>query len=224
MLLDPDALPNDGSEVRYGEVGGTPDMRALGGAFAFDHADPAVLVALLPAVVHVRGANRLGQLVGMVAEETIEARPGSDFVRSRLVELLLVEALRTTTTKSESPPGLLKGLGDERLAVAIKLMHARIDRAWTVDQLARAAALSRSTFYERFTRTLGVAPMEYLLGWRMQIARDLLRGGGLRASEVAERVGYGSGSAFSVAFRRHVGLPPARYASEARTAQKTIPG
>ena len=221
VLLDPHGLPNDGSEVRYGEAGGTPDMRALGGAFEFDHADPAVLVALLPAVVRVRGATRLAQLVGMVAEETIAPRPGSDFVRSRLVELLLVEALRPTSA-GEAPPGLLKGLGDERLAIAIKLMHARIDHAWTVDRLARAAALSRSTFCERFARTVGVAPMEYLSGWRMQIAKRLLCRDGLRASEVAERVGYGSGSAFSVAFCRHVGLPPGRYAAAVRAAEAIV--
>jgi AraC-like DNA-binding protein len=210
VLLDPADLPNDGSDVRYGEAGGAPDMRSLGGTFLFDHADPALLVSLLPTIVHVRGATRLSQLVAMVAEETTTARPGTDFVRSRLVDLLLIEAMRATSA-TDAPPGLLKGLGDERLAVALKLMHARIDHAWTVDGLARAAALSRSTFYERFTRTVGVAPMEYLLAWRMQIAKDLLRRGDLRAGEIAERVGYGSGSAFSVAFHRHVGVAPSRF-------------
>ncbi len=210
VVRDPDALPSDGSEVRYGDAGGAPDMRSLGGAFLFDGPDPSLLVSLLPAVVHVRGATRLSQLVAMVAEETTHPGPGSESALSRLVDLLLIEAMRSTTAGS-APPGLLRGLGDERLAIALKLMHAHIDRPWTVAQLAKAAALSRSTFYERFTRTVGTAPMEYLLAWRMQIARDLLRQGGLRASEIAERVGYGSGSAFSVAFQRHVGVAPTKY-------------
>ena len=210
VLRDPDALPSDGSEVRYGEAGGTPDMRSLGGAFVFDRADPALLVSLLPAVVHVHGATRLSQLVTMVAEETTHPRPGRESALSRLVELLLIEAMRASTADS-APPGLLRGLGDERLAVALNLLHAHIDRPWTVAQLASAAALSRSSFFERFTRIVGIAPMEYLLAWRMQIARQLLRQGELRASEIAERVGYGSGSAFSVAFRRHVGESPSRY-------------
>jgi AraC-like DNA-binding protein len=210
VLRDPDALPSDGSEVRYGEPDGTPDMRSLGGAFVFDRADPALLVSLLPAVVHVRDATRLSQLVAMVAEETTHPRPGRDSALSRLVELLLIEAMRATTAGS-APPGLLRGLGDERLAVALTLMHAHIGRPWTVAQLARAAALSRSTFFERFTRTVGIAPMEYLLAWRMEIAKQLLRQGELRASEIAERVGYGSSSAFSVAFRRYVGDSPSRY-------------
>src|SRR5690606_41607520 len=69
---------------------------------------------------------------------------------------------------------------------------------------------------ERFTRTVGVAPMEYLLAWRMEIAKDLLRRGEVTSAQVAERMGYGSGSAFSVAFRRHVGMAPGRYAVSVR--------
>ena len=214
VLLDPAGLPSDGSEVRYGEPGGTPDMRSLGGAFVFDRADPALLVSLLPAMVHVRGSARLSQLVEMVADETVVPRPGGTAMLSRLADLLLIEAMRATSG-GDAPQGLLRGLGDERLAVALQLMHAHIDRPWTVPQLARAAALSRSTFFERFSRAVGVAPMEYLLGWRRWIAKDLLRRGELNASEIAERVGYGSASAFSVAFRRHVGMAPGRYLREA---------
>lgn len=214
VLLDPADLPSDGSEVRYGEPDGTPDMRSLGGAFVFNRADPALLVSLLPAMVHVRGSARLSQLVEMVADETVAPRPGGTAMLSRLADLLLIEAMRATSS-GDAPQGLLRGLGDERLAVALQLMHAHIDRPWTVPQLARAAALSRSTFFERFSRAVGVAPMEYLLGWRMWIAKDLLRRGELNASEIAERVGYGSASAFSVAFRRHVGMAPGRYLREA---------
>lgn len=215
VLLDPADLPRDGSEVRYGEAGGAPDMRSLGGAFVFDDANPALLVSLLPTLVHVRGSARLSRLVAMVAEETVDALPGSAAVLSRLAELLLIEAMRATSS-GDAPPGLLRGLGDERLAPALQLMHAQLDRPWTVPKLAEAAALSRSSFFERFSRTVGVAPMEYLLGWRMQIARNLLRQGGLTAAQVAERVGYGSASAFSVAFRRHIGMAPRRYALAAR--------
>jgi AraC-like DNA-binding protein len=210
-LRDPHALPSDGSELRYGEPDGAPDMRSLGGAFVFDRDDPALLVSMLPPVVHVRGSTRLSQLVAMVAEETVEQRPGRESAMALLVELLLIEAMRSTTADG-APPGLLKGLGDERLARALTLMHAHVDQPWTVTKLAQAAALSRSTFFERFTRTVGTAPMEYLLAWRMEIAKDLLRRGDLRVSEIAERVGYGSSSAFCAAFQRQVGQPPGRYA------------
>lgn len=215
VLWDADALPSDGSEVRYGDTDGAPDMRSLGGAFVFDSGDPALLVSLLPAVMHVSGSTRLTQLVAMVAEETVAAEPGNESALSRLVELLLIEAMRSTMAGS-APPGLLRGLGDPRLAVALTLMHAQMERPWTVAQLASAAALSRSTFFERFTQVVGVAPMEYLLAWRMQLAKQWLRQGELRTSEIAERVGYGSGSAFSVAFRRYSGMAPSQYSHLAR--------
>jgi AraC-like DNA-binding protein len=215
VLLDPAELPSDGSEVRYGDAGDAPDMRSLGGTFQFDEADPALLVSLLPAVVHVRGSARLSRLVEMVAGETVAPRPGSGAVLARLAELLLIEAMRATSS-GDAPPGLLKGLGDPRLAIALARMHARIDHPWTVSELAKAAALSRSSFFARFTGTVGVAPMEYLLAWRMEIARDLLRRGELTVAQVAGHVGYGSPSAFSVAFRRHVGMAPGRYAAPPR--------
>jgi transcriptional regulator GlxA family with amidase domain len=132
-------------------------------------------------------------------------------VLGRLVEILLIEALRCSPGE-DAPPGLLRGLADPRLAPAIRQMHAQLARPWTVAQLARTAALSRSAFFERFARTVGLSPMEYLLGWRMAVARDLLRREAVGVAEVAERVGYGSASTFSTAFRRQVGQPPSRWA------------
>ncbi|GAB2888366.1 hypothetical protein GCM10027093_23900 [Paraburkholderia jirisanensis] len=95
-------------------------------------------------------------------------------------------------------------------------MHESPARPWTVAQLAKEAALSRSAFFERFSRAVGVAPIEYLLAWRMAMARSLLRFNEHSVAEVAQRVGYSSGSTFSVAFTRHVGLSPTRYAQEQR--------
>jgi AraC-like DNA-binding protein len=211
IYLDPNKVAGGHNELRYGEQEGAPDMRSLGGAFLFDCSDPGLLVSLLPMVVHVRNSVRLSQLVQMVGEESADQKPGNEFVLSRLVELLLVEAMRSATAE-HAPPGLLRGLGDERLAPALKQLHAHIDHSWTVDQLARIATLSRSAFFERFTRLVGVPPMEYLLAWRMEIAKEMLSDNELTVSQIAERVGYGSTSAFSVAFSRHVGQPPSLYA------------
>jgi len=208
--IDPKVVPGGNGERRHGDMQGAPDMRSLGGAFLFDHADPALLVSLLPRVVHVQGSERLAQFVRWVGEEYQDQKPGNEFMLSQLVGMLLIESMRWTS--ATAPPGLLRGLGDERLASALKQLHAKVDHAWTVGQLAEAAALSRSAFFERFTRTVGVAPMEYLLAWRMEIAKGLLRQDGLSVADVAERVGYGSASTFSVAFSRHVGQSPSRYA------------
>ena len=213
VLIDPKVTPSPTGEVRHGTRGGRPDVRLLGGYFVFDSPDAALLVSLLPALVHVRGAERLSVLVRLVGEEASERRTGRELVLTRLVEVLLIEALRSTSGE-DAPPGLLRGLADARLARAMQQMHDQIARPWTVAQLAKAAALSRSAFFERFTRTVGLPPMEYLLAWRMAVAKDLLRRHDLGVGEVAQRVGYASASTFSTAFSRHVGQPPSRYARQ----------
>ena len=213
VRFDPKVTATRLGDVRHGTPGGPPDVRLLGGWFVFDSPDAALLVSLLPAVVHVCGAERLSVLVRLVDEESSEGRSGRDLVLSRLVEVLLIEALRSTP-REDAPPGLMRGLADAHLASAMRQMHGQLARSWTVAQLAKTAALSRSAFFERFTRTVGLPPMEYLLAWRMAVAKDLLRRRDFGLAEVAERVGYGSASTFSTAFSRCVGLPPSRYARE----------
>lgn len=218
VFLDPRKTRGTG-ELRHGRRKGPPDVRMLGGYFAFDSPDAALLVSLLPVLLHVRGVERLPVLVNLVREESLASRPGRDLVLGRLVEVLLVEALRSTADSAGAPPGLLRGLADARVAAALRRMHEAPGRAWTVDALAREAALSRSSFFERFSRAVGMAPMEYLLAWRMALAKELLgRDANTPIADVAERVGYGSASTFSTAFSRHVGQPPGRFAREGRTA------
>ncbi len=209
--IDPKVTTAPTAEVRHGTRGGRPDVRLLGGYFVFDSPDAALLVSLLPGLIHVRGVERLSVLVRMVGDEASEKRSGRELVLGHLVSLLLVEALRSTSSE-DTPPGLLRGLADPQLAPAMRLIHGQLARSWTVAQLAKTAALSRSAFFERFTRTVGVPPMEYVLAWRMAVARGLLRRRDLGLAEVAERVGYGSASAFSTAFSRHAGQPPSHYA------------
>ena len=212
VRMDPSVAAAARGDVRHGTRHGPPDVRLLGGWFAFDSPDAALLVSLLPALMHVRGVERLSVLVRLVDAESSGQRSGRDLVLSRLVEVLLIEALRSVSG-DDAPPGLLRGLADVRIARAMRQMHGDPARGWTVAQLATKAALSRSAFYERFTRTVGLPPMEYLLAWRMALAKDLLRSRALGIAEVAERVGYGSASTFSTAFSRHVGQPPGRYAA-----------
>jgi transcriptional regulator GlxA family with amidase domain len=188
------------------------------GHCSFDSPDASLLVSLLPQIVHVRGERRLTTLVDLVREESREQRPARAVVLSRLLEVMLIEALRGAAG-TDASPGLVRGLADSRLAAAIRKMHEDPTRAWTVAELAKEAALSRSTFFERFNRTVGLAPMEYLLTWRMALAKSLLRRNECRVAEIAQRVGYGSASTFSVAFTRHVGRPPTHYAREGHATE-----
>ncbi|WNG62040.1 AraC family transcriptional regulator [Archangium gephyra] len=221
VYIDPKVMSSPRGEVRHGTRGGRPDVRLLGGYFVFGSPDADLMVPLLPALVHVRGVERLSVLVRLVGEETGGQRAGRDLVLTRLTELLLIEALRSTSG-DDAPPGLLRGLADARLAPAIRQMHGHVARSWTVEQLAKSAALSRSAFFERFTRTVGLPPMEYLLAWRMAVAKGLLRRRELGIAEVAERVGYSSASTFSTAFSRHVGQAPGRYARASHAASPAL--
>jgi len=216
----PEGFQTERAEVspgvfRLGRRDDPPDVRMLVGHCAFVASDAKLLVSLLPRLLHVRGQGRLTTLVEQVNGETRANRPGREVVLARLLEVLLIEALRSSAGPAASP-GLLRGLADDHLAVALRRMHDRPNHGWTVVELAREAALSRSTFFERFRREVGVAPMEYLLGWRMALAKDLLRREKVGVAQVAERVGYSSASTFSVAFARSVGMPPIHYAREQR--------
>ncbi|WP_115579754.1 AraC family transcriptional regulator [Xanthomonas campestris] len=206
---------DDGS-FRIGAQDGPADVRIVIGHCSFGSPDAALLVSLLPRLVHVRGEPRLTMLVNLVGEEARTNRPARAVVLARLLEVLLIEALRSLTA-SDTTPGLVRALSDARLAAALRALHGAPARAWTIDALAKEAALSRSSFFSRFNRAMGVTPMEYLLAWRMALAKTLLSEQGLGVAQAAQRVGYGSASSFSVAFTRHTGSPPSQYA-RVRTA------
>jgi AraC-like DNA-binding protein len=214
LRIDPKTAPTPEGQVRHGRQEGPADVRQFGGWFTFGSPDAALLVSLLPRMIHVRGVPRLTQLVQLLGEEEKGNAIGRDLILQRLVEILLIEALRAAPVDAVQP-GLLLGLADSRIAIALRSMHADVERAWTIPDLARNAGMSRSAFFDRFVRLVGVRPMEYLLGWRMAVAKSLLRTGDLALDEVARRIGYGSASTFSTAFSRHVGQPPGRFMRQA---------
>ncbi|SEO19141.1 AraC-type DNA-binding protein [Gemmobacter aquatilis] len=161
-------------------------------------------------MIHISAAPRLAQLVHLLGCEAMRDDIGRDLILERLVEILLIEALRAAPAQA-AQPGLLRGLADARIAAALRGLHGDITRAWTISDLARTAGMSRSAFFERFTRMVGARPMQYLTTWRMAVARDLLRRGRVALDEVAAQVGYASASTFSTAFSRHTGQPPGRF-------------
>jgi AraC-like DNA-binding protein len=218
LNISPTLVPLDHSrETHYGPKSGPTTMRMLGGYFRFDRANAQLLVKLLPPVIHIRreepGATRLRRIVELIGEETETHRPGRILILERLVEVLLVEALRfRSASAAREEQGLLAGLSDASLAQTLREIHIDVARHWTVEQLARTAGMSRAVFAERFTRKIGMPPMQYLLEWRMAVAKDILRTERPSLAEVADRVGYQSASAFSTAFTRLTGTSPSQFA------------
>jgi transcriptional regulator GlxA family with amidase domain len=144
--------------------------------------------------------------------ETAAPGPGNRAVLARLAETLFVEVLRWQfRNAAQGHGGWLAGLHDPHVGRVISLLHALPDRPWTVDELAKEAAMSRAALAKRFVELVGQSPIQYLAGWRMHLARDLLRESTLGIGEIAGRVGYDSEAAFNRAFRRLVGSPPATW-------------
>lgn len=196
---------------RVGREDEPANLRIRIGHCRFASSDAALLVPLLPQAVLARGEPRLLTLTQLIDDETRALRPARELVLERLLEVLLIEALRHGSVTANAPVGLARGLADDRIAAALRAFHEHPEHPWTVAGLSSEASLSRSAFFARFNRTVGLPPMEYVMAWRMALARRLLCGQELGVHQVAERVGYSSASTFSVAFARYAGVSPARY-------------
>lgn len=199
--------------------------RFIAGAFVLAAPNADLLASLMPRVVHVRGADvaagRLGAMLKLLGDEALTERPGRSLVLERLLELILVESLRhAPAALVDARPGLLAGLADARIGVALRAMHKEVQRPWTVAELARRAGMSRSAFAARFAETVGSSPIEYLWAWRIALAKSALRSSDKPMTEVAELAGYASVSAFSTAFSRASGVSPTAYARAARAVRE----
>jgi AraC-like DNA-binding protein len=210
-----------GSDVLKLGAGVERPVTLHGGRFLFDTANENLLTGLLPPLIHIKtdatSAGRIQFMLQMNASEAANPRPGSEFVIARLMELVLVDILRDQSLRKECrQAGMLGGLSDTVVAVAIQAMHQDVAHSWTVAELARLAGVSRSKFAARFQKMVGVGPIQYLHNWRMAIAKDELWLGTQSLSEIAFAIGFQSVSAFSTAFSRTVGTPPKRYAASAK--------
>lgn len=201
-----------------GDASRPAEVEILGGRFGFDPTNADLLAGLVPRRAEILSrdpaAPHLHHLLALIRDESISERAGQALVLERLLEVLLVEAIRRAPADEGAvQPGLLAGLADPHLARALRALHADPRRPWTVERAARLAGLSRSVFAERFAAVVGVSPMDYLLRLRMALAKERLRFGRAPIAEVAAACGYRSVSAFSTAFRRVVGAAPGAFAS-----------
>jgi AraC-like DNA-binding protein len=188
----------------------------IGGTFQVELVN-APLLELMSQTIHIRSAefdtSRLTRIIDLILDEYASDRPGRETIIQRFLEAMLVEALRWPSLSREAlPPGLIAGLRDAPISVALRAMHSDVGHGWTVAELAKSAGMSRSAFAARFGTTIGCAPMEYLSRWRMSLAQDALSRGGKSLERLAEEIGYESASAFSTAFRRRLGCPPGAFA------------
>ena len=202
---------NDVPVLRHGGNGALTNM--VCGYFRCDELLFNSFMRSLPPVLKVRPEGTVATLIDAALDYALEdgAQCGGSAVVARVPELLLVEALRIYSTSAPKPTGWLAATNDPVVGRALRLLHDDPTRNWTVDELARAAATSRSVLGERFKSLLDQSPINYLAEWRMQLAANLLRTTPLKLATIAERSGYGSEAAFSRAFHRHIGMSPAQW-------------
>lgn len=203
--------------VRHGDPEGEAEFESLGGTFHLEPVNAPLLLALLPRMIHIPAsderAGRLSRVIALIMEECAGEEPGREMVLQRMLEVLLVEALRwRDIAVDDVRAGLLNGLRDPALACALRAMHADVRAGWTVAGLAKVAGLSRSAFAARFAEALGCGAIEYLARWRMALAKDALIRGAKTLDCIADEIGYESASAFSTAFRKRLGCPPGKFA------------
>ena len=191
------------------------DFFLVGGRFAFGE-EAAILLDGLPPVIHVPAAtDQAGVLhwtLQRLAQELQDTAPGAALMTRHLGHMMLLQVLRQYLAMQTSHPvGWLFALADPRLRAAIEAMHAEPARRWTLAQLAAIAGQSRSAFALHFRTRVGVAPLEYLLRWRMRLATRRLKHSGAQIAAIAQELGYESDSAFSHAFKRVLACSPRQY-------------
>jgi AraC-like DNA-binding protein len=210
-------------------LGADADVVLMCGAYLLDRDHPHPLMRDLPDVVHVRAGNpRLRHAIDLLDGESCEdgegARAGSGVLLPALLDVLLVQILRTWfASRSGDTSRWAAALHDPAVGTALRTIHTEPDRPWTVDKLGTRVGLSRAVFARRFTALVGQPPMAYLSWWRMTVAARLLREGDAPLAAIARRVGYASEYAFAHAFKRAFGSPPGAFRHAAASPDPPAP-
>jgi AraC-like DNA-binding protein len=202
-----------GAVLRYNEG---DDFFLLGGQVALEADCEALLFEALPPFIHVRAASPqagdLHWLMSQMVRERDGGLLGADAAMGQLAHLMFIRILRAHLEVADGiAPGWLRAVADQRLAPALRLMHGEPGRSWQLDELAKAAGMSRAAFAAYFKVVAGVTPIAYLTEWRMRLAKRALRDGGTPLRPLAQSLGYASESAFSNAFKRVTGSAPRTY-------------
>jgi len=214
--------------------GGPERARLICGFLGCDMRPFNPLLATLPRMIHVPhlvsgqgapGDGALEHLIQVALVESSAKRAGGEVMLARLSELLFVEVVRryVANLPSESA-SWLAGLRDESIGRALGKLHDRPAHAWSLEDLAREVGMSRSVLAERFNHFVGAPPMQYLAQWRMQLAANLLASTTMGLAEIADKVGYGSESALSRAYKRWVGVAPAEWRRNKQGGASPVPG
>ena len=167
------------------------------------------LLQALPTMVHLKSDMWDHPLLGILEDELVKDEPGQEVILDRLLDLLLLTALKEWFALPDAnPPGWYAAQSDPGVGAALRIIHNNPAHPWTVAELAAEVGMSRAGLSRRFTELVGEPPMAFLTSWRLTLAADLLCEPGTTIGAVANQVGYGSPYALSAAFKRVRGVSP----------------
>ncbi len=186
------------------------------GHFEFDKKLDHPFIKELPSIIHIDDTDMkqfswLKSITGLVIEEAAKEQPGSNVIVNKLGEVLFVHTLRAYIEKNKASRGFIAAMQDERIARALKEIHALPRRDWKIEQLAQVAAMSRTSFANRFKLLTGETPFNYITQWRLLQAKELLNASSLSVREIAEQVGYQSEAAFNRVFKKRISQTPLKF-------------
>lgn len=224
-----------GGEQVFGDLvhgGQGARTKFIAGQFRFEGQSKLPVLAHLPAIVHLKRGESgppswLRAISHFLLEEVDGAEPGSALMVSRLIDLLVIRALRSWASEHPHNAGWLAGIGDLRIGRALSAIHMKSGQSWSIAELASVAGMSRSMFAQRFKEAVGVSPLRYLTQWRLTSAADILQSGSVKVTEVARSAGFSSDAAFSRAFKSYFGYSPVEAKlnpRDARVARESADG
>ncbi|MFI0967797.1 AraC family transcriptional regulator [Streptomyces sp. NPDC021080] len=217
------AVPQNLAPRTYGD--GLPGATTLlRGAYELRGDVGERLLDMLPSLAIVPAGPRTRAVLDLLAAEVAREEPGQDAILNRLLDLVLVLALRAWWARPQAqPPSWYRALATPAVGEALRLLHEDPAQRWTVAELAARVGQSRATFAARFTSVVGEPPLTYLTGWRMALAADLLRDTEETVAAAARAVGYEDAFAFSVAFKRARGVSPSDWRRQVRSGWQVSP-
>lgn len=210
----------DGRTLRWGGSGNRTTV--IGGRFIFAGESYPLLLDLLPPLVHFKVSEpelaALESTMQLLENEVTAPSTGSALMLDRLADIYFIQTLRACLLDADSrDTGWLGALADEKLGIAIRLIHTMADHPWTIETLASHSGMSRAVFAARFKQKIGTSPINYLTRHRLTRAREFLGHSAMSIAQVAAQIGYESESAFNKAFKREFGLPPAAWRIRAQS-------
>jgi len=188
----------------------------LTGTYQMDGEVSQRLLRALPPLLVLAADDWDCPVIPLLADEIVKDDPGQEAVLDRLLDVLLIAALRAWFARPEaSAPEWYRAYSDPVVGQALRLLHHNPAHPWTVEELAHETGMSRAALARRFTELVGEPPMTFLTGWRIALAADLLLEPGATIGSVADQVGYGSPFALSTAFKRVRGISPQQHRARA---------